>query len=737
MENSTCIKFGMLVAASSLFPPDAAHAEETTPLTQPSVTAVAAGTVVNVADTEKGDVVSVSAGADGIVTKTGDGTLYVTEIPADVAQLLVRGGTLVLAAPSNDWSLDEGARVYATIPNPSFEESLAWQAQTDFLGTTLNGWTASETESTWNNPWGNRTVFYFNRAARTDSGGWPCDYDSPDGNVSLAIKGECQVSTQVTIPFSGRYDLSFKVSARSDEPNVNLFDILVGADESSLTRIGFVRRAKGPYTDYIFRTPYLAAGTAILKIKALQTYNNYLSVDGCTLFDDFKMELVADHDRTEWVIPGGDFENARNEPNGTFSTDNVPPEWSVDQGPWASASFPSVGVAYSGAKVWDGPAVYTMGETSYGNAALAIFSNGSSATTTFMPPVGTYQLRCRVKCWEGLWTQIGGTYKNMSGMAGLVTYVKVNDGEETQLADFWPSATTFDQRTGSATFHVSEGDRVTLRLTQYVPNAAVVVDDLVLVRQEENLLTNGDFETRTSGPSWVGEYAEAEGWTLAQSESNKTYVLDVSYTSATGEETPKKHYIPNAKSGDNCLLVKRQGVATQTVTFPAAGLYRLSCSLQSRHAHDYGSAAEHGENPLRFSLTKDGLSSVIAETAVKGTVWLDKAWLFRVPESGAYTFAIQGLTETDDRTSFVDDVKIVAVGDEILSTAAIPKDLVVKVYPGARLVLDYPGTSAVRRLKVAGHGLTGTVDASSAEGVLSGPGALDVEGRDGAVFFTR
>lgn len=737
MANCLQKKFNTLGVVLGALSACAVNAEALGPFAQPTPTAVSAGTVVAVEETGDGDVVTVSSGEAGVIEKTGQGTLYVEEIPSGTKQVLVKEGTLVLSAASNDWSIAEGDHVYATIPNPSFEESLAWQAQTDFLGTTLNGWTASETESTWNYPHGGRTVFYFNRAAGTGDGDmWPCDYDSPAGNVSLAIKGECQVSTQVTIPFTGRYDLSFKVSARYPAPEVNWFDILVGAEESSLTRIGFVRKAKGPYTEYTFRTPYLAAGTAILKIKALQIYYNSWSIDGCTLFDDFKMELVAAHDRTEWVIPGGDFENARNEPNGEFSTDNVPPEWSVDQGPWSSAAFKSVGVAYSGATVWAGSdaPVYTKGETPYGNAALAIFSKGSSATTTFTPPAGIYRLRCRVKCWEGLW--IADPYKYMSGTAGLVAYVKVNDGEEAQIADFWPSATTFDQRTGSQTFTVAEGDSVTLRLTQYMDNAAVVVDDLVLVRQEENLLTNGDFETRTDGPTWVGEYAKATGWTLAQGD-NKSCVLDVDHTSADGKKPAQEHYIPNAKSGDNCLMVTKKGVATQTVNFPNAGVYRLSCSLQARHAKSYGSAAEHGENPLRFTLSKDGTTRVIADTTMKGTNWLDKTWYFRVPDAGEYTFAIQGQTETEDRTSFVDDVKIVAVGDEVKSSVAVPEKLSILVYPGARLYLNYPGTTAIHRLKLAGHGVCGEMDADQAEGVLFGGGTLDVAGLDGLVIIIR
>lgn len=738
MTNRLQMKSTALGLALSTLSVYALHAETLGPLAQPTPTVVSPGTVFHVEETADGDLITTSAGEAGVIEKTGDGTLYVEEVPEGTARLLVKEGTLVLSAASSDWTIAEGDHVFATIPNPSFEESLAWQAQTDFCGQTLNGWTASETESTWNCFNANRTVFYFNRAAGTGDGDmWPCDYDSPAGNVSLAIKGECQVSTQVTIPLTGRYDLSFKVSARFSDPDVNWFDILVGTEESNLTRIGFLRKAKGPYTEYSFRTPTLAAGTVVLKIKALYTTTDgNHNADGCTLFDDFKMELVAEHDRTEWEIPGGDFENARNEPNGTFGTDNVPPEWSVDQGPWDSAAFKSVGVAYSGATVWAGSdaPVYTKGETPYGNAALAIFSSGSSATTTFTPPTGTYRLRCRVKCWEGLW--IADPYMQMSGTAGLVAYVKVNDGEEAQVADFWPSATSFDQRTGSQTFTVAEGDSVTLRLTQYMYGAAVVVDDLVLVRQEENLLTNGDFETRTDGPSWVGEYAKATGWTLAQGEENKSYVLDVSYTSAMGENTPKVNYIPNAKSGDNCLLMKRQGVATQTVSFPTAGAYRLSCSLQARHPN-YGTAAEYGENPLRFTLAKEGFLRTIAETTVKGTNWLDKTWTFRVPEAGEYTFAIQGQTETEDRTSFVDDVKIVAVGDEVKSSVAVPEKLTVQVNSGARLLLNYPGTTAIHRLKLAGHGTCGEVDADHASGVLSGAGTLDVAGLDGLVIIIR
>lgn len=453
---------------------------------------------------------------------------------------------------------------------------------------------------------------------------------------------------------------------------------------------------------------------------------------------------VPASERVEWKIPGGDFEGAR-EPDGTFSPANIPAVWTADQGSWGGVPYKSVGVAFSGAKVWQGP-MYTEGETPSGKAALVIFSTGSSLTTSFTPPAGTYKLKCRFKMWKGVW--IGDPYMNMTdayGTPALRAEISVNGGE-TITNYFWATSTSFVQRSGDNAFTVEAGDRVTLKLSQYAYYGAVVADDLVLESQDPEIIRNGGFETTSGSQDWQGFFEQAEAWTIGKASGRRTSVLDITKEGNDMLVPPaypwakvaQKYFIPNVKSGKKALLVQGLGMAEQQISFLNPGVYQLSCSLHSyrpQAGDDDGSKG--GRNPLRFSLTREGKSQVIAEAGVMGTVWLDKSWLFRVAEAGTYTFTIAGLDGESNRKSFVDDVKIVPVEFDAATSVELPAKLSVRVSPGAKLRLDYPGTCEINRLKVASGSVAGVVDATHESGSVEGIGSLKVDGIDGFILQVR
>ena len=93
--------------------------------------------------------------------------------------------------------------------------------------------------------------------------------------------------------------------------------------------------------------------------------------------------------------------------------------------------------------------------------------------------------------------------------------------------------------------------------------------------------------------------------------------------------------------------------------------------------------------------------------------WFEREYLFDIPVAGDYKFGIEGgyslreggygIKDTSkgaDRYSFLDGCSIRRVLDELEDAPVLPPELRVTVANGSRLVLNYPGTVQVSRVKL-------------------------------------
>ena len=688
-------------------------------LAVPAAVDVAAGEAVTVIEGKVGDVVAapVAAPAAGTVVKRGDGTVRLQGLPADAQALVVEAGAVVLA-PAAAPRLQPGGAVCATIPNPSFEEGReANSGMVYFVGQTRNGWTAAETESAWTTTDGNRTAFFYNYKPFDGGmhGKWPCAYDAPDGDIALAIKGDCQAWTTVSVPVAGRYELTFWTSARyPDGGNVNTFEILVGPDTAHLAPVGVVRQPKAPYTRRVLRTPALAAGDHVLMIRSIPS-----NIDGCTLFDDFRMELLTESDPSVWEVPNGDFEVSADLQSGTFRRTNTARGWTFDeQGSWPDGTYPCVGLAGAGMQVASGAPLHMVGESAHGQNALALLSTGGVARTTFTPPAGTYAVRLNARRWSGLWNQ----RVDLRGFGSVEVRVSVGGRAAVPLGTVWPASWILRTCLPTRTFTVADGEAVTLELRNTVHNGGTVVDDVVLLR-DANLLLDGGFE--------AGSH-----WTLAHNRNDAELKNSAADLQDATTEFNAYHFPGGTVDGRMRALLTDRGCISQSVTFPAAGAYRLRCSTLSRRPQVY--SGEYGDNPLAFWLARDGMTNVFGTTTVPMTNWVERTFLFHVPAAGDYVFGIQGLTDgvsARDRTSFVDAVSICRADATVPTTPGLAKAQCVEVASGARLGLEFTGTNEVYGLRLGGIACSGVLSAETHPDYLFGPGALFVRPKGTAVIL--
>ena len=688
-------------------------------LAAPAAVDVAAGEAVTVLEGTMGDVVAapVAAPAGNTVVKRGNGTARLQGLPADAQTLVVEAGAVVLAPPSSP-TLQPGGVVRATIPNPSFEEGKASNAGTVyFVGQTRNGWTAAETDSAWTTTAGNRTAFFYNykRFDGGENGKWPCAYDAPDGDIALAIKGDCQAWTTVSVPVEGRYELTFWTSGRyPDGGYVNTFEILVGPDAAHLEPVGVVRQPRAPYTRRVLRTPALAAGDHVLMIRGIPS-----NIDGCTLFDDFRMELLAESDPSVWEVPNGDFESTADLLGGTFKRTNTARGWTFDeQGCWPDAAYPCVGLAGAGMQVASGAPLHMAGESEHGQNALALLSTGGVARTTFTPPAGTYGVRLNARRWSGLWNQ--GT--ELRGSGSLEVRVSVGGRAAVSLGTVWPASWIHSACRPDGTFTVADGESVTLELRNTVHNGGTVVDDVVLLR-DANLLLEGGFETSSH-------------WTFTSNRNDAELKSSAAGPQDATTEFNAFHYPGGTVDGRMRAILTDRGCASQSVTFPEPGAYRLRCSTLSRRPQGY--SGEYGQNPLAFWLARDGATNLIGTTSVPMTNWVERTFLFRVPAAGTYVFGIQGQTDgvsASDRTSFVDAVSIRRADASAPATPGLAKTQRIEVAAGARLGLEFTGTNEVFGLRLGGTAYSGVLSAQTHPDYLFGPGALFVRPKGTALIL--
>ncbi len=432
-----------------------------------------------------------TAAADA-VEKTGTGMARVTALPAGVSKLAVKGGCLVLAAPVADaMPVADGSVTEATIPIYGFENNEprpAWSWKIADWGV-----------STWPIAGGKRLF----------SGVYlPTSFDAPEGTRVFVLKRAtdslagipwAEVNS-VTVPVTGRYELTFFGGGRYSDVALGLFRVLFisGATTNECDETDCFHVSTG-FVLHRVLTPVLEAGNWTMRIHPNTIYG-----DSTSAVDDFHMRLVTENVAGDgaWRLPNGGFENLElhtsanpsywtksgersktslNQPSNT--TSNKVESWTFTQGGLGVSGIPSVGLVDD--------AMITMNNkfgnpylNRYGKRFLGFWSNDGTATSAaFSPPAGVWQVRFK-SAFAGCHNYAGNSIWHGRILLNLPKWrvtVSVN-GEEAMTAT--SSACGFNKWAATVpdgSFTVADGDTVTVAIAQTDADAAGCIDDVELV----------------------------------------------------------------------------------------------------------------------------------------------------------------------------------------------------------------------------------------------------------------
>ena len=689
------------------------------------------------------------AGGDATrLVKNGTGPVTLDAIPAGVTKIQVNGGELTLADPERPQNLVAPADPEDMCVDPAatgttfcFEEFTA--ENTQYVNVASNGvrygWHAivpplldgKQQES---------QVFFYNTAFGSRPS-WGLPTSAPEGTSVLTIKNNASAWTEIEVPRSGLYTLTFWAAPRSSGYTGRQLEVLVGPDADNLTSCGAFQTSSASWAKFTFRNVPLSAGRQQFWFRSL-----YLNDDRCTLVDQISFVRQSDEVGV-YSIPNGDFEIQAPDFVNSYSLSNT------NRVPGFTVKQPdSIGIATHVNEVLGG----TSGSSSFGvygtsgwrhfnlpwnrpgsRVQFMMTGNGSELSTTFTPPAGTWRFVADASVW-----QVTYEASDAYNLAARVTM-----GERTVdlgvcslvnhklVARTWPNAFTTDGTTP-----------VTLTLAGSVAVnrkcGHAMIDNLKLLPDSfagTSLLANGGFE---GGTGWTFDIApkpplhpETESTQTIGGSSILAYDRGGSYTINFGSEWFEGSY---------CLKIVNEDTVYQRVTFPTGGLYRLSANMASRCSAG-STYLGNGLNPVACYLAKDGVTNWLGRTdSIMFTNFHEYAFIARVPEAGGtYDVGFQGQIRWDgtkagkvDRTALVDAAQLYRIETE--KPIEIPENLEIEVAPGACLKLDFDGTNEINRLVLGGVSRAGFVSLAECPhllGTLSGRGTLFIRPKGTTIIF--
>lgn len=734
-ENGLSVTGGGAVAAAGELSVRAALAETTairlaadTPANVRRARAVeaAGGDTIQSVRSRVGDTLTRTTGGKAdTVTKTGDGVLTLRALPAGVTNLVLQAGETRLVAPPKPRTVTGADPI---VPNGSFEDG-DWTAdKVGFLNATARGWTAAATDSNWQNE-----AFFLNVTDGTTATAYKDSLytnDIPDGCCVLALKRNASAGTTVTLPSDGVYELSFWTSGRTyagTDP-YRYFDVCLGADADSLEPVATVLTRHGVWRRHRYRLPGRKAGTVQLWFKSRD-----LNTDKLSLIDDVRMRFIGSADDGAVPVPNGGFERL-DAPLGSpayFRAGNTAPGWTFTQPDGAAANADAYVGLVMPQMATATVSFFDQAGTTHGDANLAFFRAGGAATTAaFTLPAGRWRLTAAVAnyCLNGA-SQAGAATLAATLTTGGETLAlgTLSVANRNRADAAWPTVITN-----------AAAAEVTLTLAQTAA-AYVTVDDLRFTRVTDgNLIVNGSFEDGETG--WTPSVATGKA-----NVGNSREILS--------HLTNQHRYGAEIVDGTHCLRLILDAAERQTVTFPDAGLYRLSFCAHMRWDSQQGSTTR-GYNPVRaWWIDGAGVTNVIGQTEPSDNLTLaccsnfvEYAFAFRIPTAGAYDVGLQGVVDgvtvkaasRYDSEVLVDAVSLVKIDEDAVDAAAdIPEEAALTVATGARLRLDFGGTNTLAAVRLGGRTATGVITAETHPAFISGPGALYVKPVFGLTLLIR
>lgn len=708
------------------------------------------------------DDVSLEAAGAASLALAPTTTVRIAELADDVKKLRVVGaeGTLILSAPRTSVPIRPASEIWATMENADMEDwpsGNATELRLMEVGKVYHGWKVLHAQG--------QCYFFDLVNAQAHNGHWVIDggtksnfryADYPfQGRKVLAFKQAFILSNVVTFPTDGDYDLTFLSGGRMNEKQTGN-DYAGGWTKMALVDAAGVTNEIGTALAYVecsmrhqrFRVRGVKAGTYTFILN-----HDVGTGDAHSIFDDFKFRLVTDiPTETTCPLPNGDFERADFTWNGRLarSAENVPANWTLAQ---SQSGTPDVCLITRGTSQGG----YQDRGSAYGGIHLALYGTNGTATSTAMTvPPGTWRLRCRM---GGVLCAEGTKWNDSKVTAGYAVQVwKIDGDDEVSLgktATSWSS--TFRTVTFDTPFTVATPTSVRFKVRQIGADsekrvACALVDDLELVRvtAREELVTNGMFMNTANG-GWT-----ADGWTFKGikdgSESTKLASVHVDDPGRTWTGMwPDYPYGVTYGTGTKALDMCQCGTATQPMTFPAAGTYRLEFSARSRiwvNKDGVGNLGYAGNQASFFLVDDAGETNEIYRTpSLTSSNFVFRSTLFTVPKAGTYTFGVLSLNglplgdgtylkvgrSARDVELFIDQISVKKVAEDVLPE--LPEKLELDLAKGVKMRLDYTGTMELDTLRLNGVSVAGLIDASHPSGLVAGTGRLYVRPKGTVLIF--
>ena len=737
----------------------------TTTLKCEAVLPVAAGTVLTAGEGYVGtDVIEADAAPGNVdLVKTGLQKVTLRTVPSGLRRITAQQGVLALSSAYATTNRE----VYASITNWNFDcvldaESLKEKSKYGWQGHywALPGFSDSYPE-------------LVRQRGQKDDGSWVDSnwymykgqgWDRLIDNGYAALRGASALSTTVKIPEAGDYELSFDWSRLLVYARLR---VMIGPDLDHMRDVGYVIDIDSTQQDrpenlngYLtwsrrsFRLNALPAGDQVLMFRSdADGSGNYRST---LLFDNVVMKKLPD-DNALWELVGGDFEGLTT--NNTFAAGKVAadrkfgPDYTLDdwecvqpEGAWAIAPATS-GMTSTNA---DGKTPQYFGYYSPlldrcdrpGHAQLVMGNKDGYAQKRISLPAGEWKLMADLVPFRKT-DDMGTELRRKSDAAQLTASAQVGDAAAVALGTVSADGTRakFDQQWTTSFVVPDGGADVLVKLQLTSANAGAVVDNLRLVRvtgaDAGDLVTDGEFNSGAT--TWktdasLNGQGEFFKWTRASANNSVA-------TTAAEYNCCYPHH-DGATSGKFALIGDCASVY-QDVTFPAAGLYRLTYYTRSRN--NWSNPGEvrmsWGRNRLLAYTAANGKTNTIDIALVDTTNWVQHAAVFKVDAPATVSFGFRGLnvpTSKDaldgadnggrDKAAFFDGVSIVKVDADVCEPVSLPPDLSVRVAQGAKLQLGFDGTIDVNEVKLGGRRATGVVNSETYPDYVFGPGALNVTG---------
>lgn len=695
---------------------------------------VAGGETVTAAlDTEGNRVTVVAGGAGDCVIKLGDGDIVIDSLPTGVKRFETRSGTTVLKAPARSrqtpWA-NPAAGLKATIPNCNFETVVypVEKKYIDILNNAYNGWIGYSDDGT---PVNTAAGISGRKSDTQGEDSYSGAYNLPaphGGDGQLVLQYKASAKAAIKVPADGYYDLSFYMACSgwvgtSDNARMLAFDIQIEEPDGERQTLGraYALRYNGDenkrYRLVRMRTPYLTAGEKTFH------FHNATGRETGVVIDDIDMTCLPDIPDDRIVpVPNGDFERYEGALYVYYdqpaATGNTAEGWVFEQpGDWDGVTAPKApraGLIFGNRQLRDLCLDGQRFGPSYGEAALIFANQGGVARRASIPlKAGTYRLRGKVSARTMY--NYGNPWDNWDG-AYVSAAVKLPDGTSVELGTLnvlrqvpqrycWPNMFTLE----------ADGE-IELSLTGGNKRIALV-DDLEFVAsglQPVNLVENGNFELAS------GDMPTGWSKTVGAGSSKVDHFKHGEWYDA--------HYMKGYFEGRRYVKLTGTAAISQSVTVPAAGVYRFTM-------HEHTRITGSDKPGIKVMMTgADGVETTICRVEPaedKAREMMRREGYFRLPSAGDYMLTIATLNETgEDRSSVIDDIRLERVessGEE----AAPEMDKTTQLYvaEGAKMRLDYAGRLVVERLSLGGKRKYGVVRAEDAPDYLEGPGEIEVKTR--------